>query len=96
MKYFLVFISLILNFSFGAYYSQGMTITDSHQNQSPADAQALLAGGLHACLLGQSQRAPGRGPVGSPGNALPNEATAPWTRVPRRRLRDSPCIHQST
>ena len=34
MKYFLVFISLILNFSFSAYYSQGMTITDSHQNQS--------------------------------------------------------------
>ena len=34
MRYFLLCLVSIFSFSFAAYYSQGMTITDSHQNQS--------------------------------------------------------------
>ena len=33
LKY-LPIISILLNFSFSAYYSPGMTMIDSHQNQS--------------------------------------------------------------
>ena len=34
MRYFLLCLVSVFSFSFAAYYSQGMTITDSHQNQS--------------------------------------------------------------
>ena len=34
MRYFILILFSLYNFSYAAYYSQGMTMTDSHQNQS--------------------------------------------------------------